>query len=741
MKKQNYKQLLRKAGYAVLIGIGIILLFIGSVFVGVFGHLQSTEELAAIQQENASVVYSEDGEIIGKYFAKNRTQVDSADIPHYILDALVATEDKRFYAHNGVDLKSYFRVIFKTLMMGDKGSGGGSTITQQLAKNLYGRGSFSFLSFPVNKTREAILARRLEKVYTKHQILVLYLNTVPFGENTYGIEAASSRYFNISAKQLNENQGALLVGMLKGNTIFSPRLHPEEALERRNLVFTLMEEQGYITAEQATEFRARDLQLDYTNYEWYNPCGYFVERVEGEVQRILKDIEDETGQHYDLEKDGLEVFTTLNFALQEFALESVKKQLLIVQPILRKELAESYLHKKWMRDNPALFEDTTKANRYVFKWEDSGKNSLSKADSAWMAYTLLHAGVLAMHPATGEVKVYIGGNNSRFLPYDLVMAERQSASSFKPIVYAAALEAGYDPCTYLSNESRIFTEYNNWQPHNYDNSSGGEVAMWYALSKSMNLPTVDLYMKTGHEQVRKTATALGLYLPSKALPSYALGTTSNSLYQMAQAYSAFATRGYVPVPKLITEIKDKDGNVIYTAESPKRKKVLADHTAVDMTKMLETAITSGTGIRLKTTYGIQSALAGKTGTSQNYSDAWFLSYNQNLVFGVWVGAMSPQVHFRSGTYGSGSALALPIAGNFWRDVERNKALRRQFAVGFRRDSTYSSYFDCDGEYDPNFFEEILDNISGKSASSGRDSDNDEDEPGWAKRTWQKVFKK
>lgn len=736
----NYRNYLRYAAYAVLIFIASILLFIGAIYIGVFGHLPSTEELAAIQQENASVVYSEDGEIIGKYFAKNRTQVDSADIPEYILEALVATEDKRFYEHNGVDPKSYFRVIFKTILMGDKGSGGGSTITQQLAKNLYGRGNYSILSFPVNKTREAILARRLEKVYTKHQILVLYLNTVPFGENTYGIEAAASRYFNISAKQLNENQGALLVGMLKGNTIFSPRLHPEEALERRNLVFSLMEEQGYITAEEAKEFSARDLQLDYTNYEWYNPCGYFVERVEGEVDRILKAIEEETGKQYDLEKDGLEVYTTLNFALQELALASTKKQLMAMQPILRKELANSYLRKKWMRDNPALFSDTTKANRYVFKWEDSGKNNLSKADSAWMAYTLLSAGVLAMNPATGEVKVYIGGNNSRFLPYDLVMAERQSASSFKPIVYAAALEAGYNPCTYLSNESRIFTEYSNWQPHNYDNSSGGEVAMWYALAKSMNLPTVDLYLKTGHEQVNKTAKGLGLYMPSKSFPAYALGTTSHSLYQMVQAYSAFATRGYVPAPKLITEIKDKAGNTIYTAAGPKRKKVLTEQTAAEMTKMLEMAITQGTGTRIKTAYGVQSALAGKTGTSQNYSDAWFLSYNRNLVFGVWVGAMSPQVHFKSGMYGSGSALALPIAGNFWRDVEKVPVLRRQFAVGFRRDSTYTSHFDCEGENDPSFFEELLDDITGKSASSGEHED-DGHEDGWLRRTWKIVSRK
>jgi len=209
---------------------------------------------------------------------------------------------------------------------------------------------------------------------------------------------------------------------------------------------------------------------------------------------------------------------------------------------------------------------------------------------------------------------------------------------------------------------------------------------------------------------------------------------------MVQVYSAFASRGYVPTPKLITEIKDKEGNTIYTAGGPKRKKVLAEQTAISMTKMLETAITEGTGTRIKTTYGVQSALAGKTGTSQNYSDAWFFSYNQNLVLGVWVGAMSPQVHFKGGAYGSGSALALPIAGSFWRDVEKVPALRRQFAVGFRRDSTYVSTFECEGEYDPGFFEELLDDLTGKSASSGRDSEDDNQE-GWVKRTWQKVFKK
>jgi len=741
MNKEKIREYLRKAGYGVLIALAAMLLFFAAVYVGVFGPMPNTEELAAIQQENASVVFSEDGEIIGKYFAKNRTQVDSADIPAYILEALVATEDKRFYDHNGVDIKSYFRVIFKTVLMGDKGSGGGSTITQQLIKNLYGRRDYSIFSFPVNKTREAILAKRIEKVYTKHQILILYLNTVPFGENTYGIEAAASRYFNMSASRLNENQGALLVGMLKGNTMFSPRLHPEEALERRNIVLTLMAEQDYLTPEHAEELKKRDLELDYTNYEWYNPSGYFVEHLEGEVRKVLQTIEEETGQKYDLEKDGLEIYSTLNFALQMMAVEASKKQLSAMQPILRKELANSYLHKKWMRDNPALFADTTKANRYAFNWEDSGNNNLTKADSAWMAYTLLHAGVFALDPNTGEVKVYIGGNNSRFLPYDLVHAERQSASSFKPIVYAAALEAGYKPCTYISNEQRIFTEYSNWQPHNYDDASGGQVAMWYALAKSLNLPTVDLYLNTGHEQLVKTAKALGLYIPSKLFPAYALGTTSHSLHQMVLAYSAFATKGYVPKAQVIVEIKDKNGKTIYSHNQGRKRKAIAASTAADMTQMLETAINSGTGVRLKTTYGIQSALAGKTGTSQNYSDAWFFSYNRKLVMGVWVGAMSPLVHFRGGGYGSGSALALPIAGNFWRDVERNPKLRKQFAVGFRRDSTYTGQFGCEPYYDPSFIEEVLEDLTGKTPNANKQQESAEKDEGWAKRNWNKVFKK
>ena len=361
---------------------------------------------------------------------------------------------------------------------------------------------------------------------------------------------------------------------------------------------------------------------------------------------------------------------------------------------------------------------------------------------------MLHAGALAVDPNSGAVRVWIGGNNSRFLPYDLVLAERQSASSYKPILYAAALESGISPCDYLSNEPTVFEEFNNWSPQNYDGESGGEVAMWYALAKSLNIPTVNLYERIGHSHLELTSGALGLPLPKKYLPAYALGTNSYSLWQMTQAYAAFANQGYRTSPYLVAQITDKEGNVIYRHSKERMRKAMSEESAAQLNQMLVTAVRNGTGRSMASVYGVKSALAGKTGTSQNYSDAWFFSYNRNLVFGVWVGAMQPEVHFHSGSNGSGSALALPIAGMFWRDIERNSVLRRQYAVGFPGDSAVTDTFDCPGIYDPTFFERIFgfggedDDTEAESSGRTRGEANKEDEDdGWLKRTWKKVFKK
>ena len=677
--KANWKKLFART---VLIGLLMLVAFFAAVYFGLTGPLPNKHEIASIQQETASIIYSADKRIIGKIFAKNRTQADSSEVPEHLIQALVATEDKRFFEHEGVDYTSYLRVIVKSLIL-RQNSGGGSTITQQLVKNLYGRQDLGFLSLPVSKIREAILASRFEEVYAKYQLILLYLNTVPFGENTWGVEAAALRYFNKKVEELTVSQSALLVGMLKANTAFNPRLHPERAKSRRNTVLALMRDQAYLTKEQYEVAANSNLNLDYTNYALYNPAGHFSYQVEKQARSILADISQESGLDYDIEKDGLEIETTLNLQLQERAIQAIKEQLTRKQKILSKELSGSSVEQKFKKAHASLLADNERKTRQLFNWNDA-QIEQTKMDSAWQYQQTLHAAFLAIDPQNGHVLAWVGGNNYRYVPYDLVKAKRQAASTFKPIVYAAALERGFTPCDYFNNESVQYEAYHNWSPRNYDGKSGGEIAMWYALSRSMNIPSVDVYFGAGHDQVMKTAGALGIRLPREEQPSVALGSASVSLLELTKAYAAIANSGYYQDVVLIKTIRDKSGQVIYEHHETPATKALSDSTAHDLTQMLRIAVNEGTGRKLRNTYGIRSDLAGKTGTSQDYSDAWFMSFNPSMVCGVWVGAMDPAVHFMSGANGSGSALALPIAGKFYKSIEGQAYLKRDFLSSFPR---------------------------------------------------------
>ena len=704
------KLLIKAARLLVILILGtvlsIVFLYFGVLY-GVFGELPEKADLAKINNEEASLIYSGDGILIGKVFAQNRTEID--ELPLHLKQALISTEDKRFYEHEGYDTRSYFRVLFKSILLGQKRSGGGSTISQQLVKNLFGRPYHGFLSMPINKIREAIVASRIEEVYNKEEILLLYLNSVPFGENTFGIEAASLRYFNKNTSQLNIEQGALLVGLLKANTYYNPRLNPKSSLLRRNTVLQLMADAEYISDTVCDSLQALPLGTDYTNYELTNPAGYFVYQVKKEAKDILENLTKENGEAYDIEKDGLMIITTLDYHLQEMAIKSIRKQLMAKQKILNKELKNSGINRKWKQEYESGSrnnDDDTLRKRTVFSWEDSTIEMTLK-DSLWHYYSMLHASVFAVEPTTGEVKVWVGGNHFRYLPYDLVTSERQSASAFKPILYATALENGFSPCDYLSNDSVSYDNYPDWHPENYDKKYGGEAALWYALSRSLNLPSVDLYFKLSPEELQLQCQLFGLPISEEEQPSIALGSKEFSLYQMVMAYSAFANYGSIPKPVLIREIWDDNGSLIYNSGDPQYEKALSKSTALEMNEILLNAVQEGTGKAMHSVYGVQSNIAGKTGTSQNYSDAWFFGYTENLVCGVWVGAMSPEVHFRSGANGSGSRLALPIAGYLFHDIERDPKLKSKYLTGFNTMTDDSLQFDCEPYREPSFFEDLF----------------------------------
>jgi penicillin-binding protein 1A len=671
----------------LLLIILLLAMFFGAVYIGIFGPLPSKGELEAIKNEEASLILASDGTLIGKVFAENRTNIRWDEVPKHLVDALVSTEDKRYFSHKGVDGRSYMRVLFKTILLGDKSGGGGSTLSQQLIKNLYGRNDHSFFSMPVAKIKESIIAVRLEAVYSKEDILLLYLNSVPFGEQVYGIEAAASRYFGKHAQELNIQESAVLVGMLKANTYYNPRLHPENAIKRRNQILALMRKEGYLTEIEKDSLQETPLGLKYANLQINAPAGYFVHQVKKQAREILGWLEDQN-QQYDIEKDGLRIYTTLNYDLQQIAEAAVKKQLTVMQPLLDKQLLQRKVKSDWLRNQSdkvrKLASETTKYPMEMVTPDGLKTMEMTAVDSLWYYTRMLQAAVLITDPETGDVLTWIGGNNFRYLPYDQVLAKRQAASTFKPLMYAAALEEGFTQCTYLDNIQKTYEDYDGWSPENYDHSSSEDtrVALWYALAHSMNLPTVDLYFKTGHEALRNLCYRLDLDIPRNETPSLALGTAEVSLLEMVKVYGAFARMGeFREELNVIRKIVDAQGNTIWEQPEQETRLAISPEITEELTQMLQTAVNSGTGTRLRNTYGLTSDLAGKTGTAQNYTDAWFMAYTPKLVVGVRVGASDPSIHFGTGL-GSGSALALPIAGSTLQKMEKTAPLRSEYLIPF-----------------------------------------------------------
>ena len=684
------KRLLKKILLYVAIFISSAVLLAGLFFLlvynGIFGPLPGKAELKAINNEQASLVYSSDSVLIGKYFAENRTNIRWNEVPVHLKNALIATEDKRFFTHKGYDIRSYIRVFLKSILLRSSSSGGGSTLTQQLVKNLYGRSDFGSLSLPVNKIREIIIASRIEDVYSKEELLLLYLNSVPFGEDVYGVESAAQLYFNKPASRLKIEESAVLVGLLKANSYFNPLLNPKNSLARRNLVLGLMGKQHYLSAEAADSLQKLPLGLNAKDISAKAPAGYFVYQVRKKTLDLLEVIKTRTGKDYNIEKDGLKIYTTLNMQVQEMTTEAVKNQLSTMQKLLDNEINRNF-KKQWYnkqrKHSPDYDKDKQKRKVEIFTWEGFQTKNISKLDSLWHYYKMLNAAVLITNPRNGAVISWLGGNHFATLPFDMVLSHRQIASAFKPFLYATALEAGFMPCTYLENEQKKYTGYEDWEPQNADNAStpNSTVALWYALAHSMNLPTVDLYFKVGRENLVNTCNKLNFPKFTDDAPSVALGTLDLSLYEIVRAYGAFANHGNVNDLVMINKIVDANGNTLYKRESAEPEKIFSAETSKTITAILQEAINQGTGVRIRNQYGIHSDLAGKTGTAQNYSDAWFIAYTPDIVLGTWVGASTPDVHFYSSN-GAGSSLALPVVAKILVGIEKDAELRHRYLTPF-----------------------------------------------------------
>ncbi len=697
----------------MLVMMGLFLGLYGSIYFGMWGKLPSKKDLADLSQMQATQVFDKDSVLIGKYFITNRQAIDFDDLPKTLTHALIATEDFRFYEHNGVDKRSLLRVFFKTLLMGDESSGGGSTITMQLAKNLFGRKDYGndLMSLVVNKIRETFVARRLEEVYSKHEILALYFNTVPFSGNTYGIESAAQKFFNTDTEELTLAQSATLIGTLKANHSFNPRLFPERSQLRRDVVLHQMVKYGYLSEERAAEIMAKKIDINYRIYSSSKGLApYFRQHIKQLAQQILANPKyyKPDGTPYHLKTDGLKIYTTLSIELQQYAEKAMQEHMSKLQaqfekaygsnppwaagstivkraikalPQYQKMKAEGHSHQEIMK---VL---NTEKPTELFGWEESTVKQVSVLDSLRHYLKFLNVGFVALDPHSGAVRAYIGGINYQYFQYDHVLqSQREVGSTFKPFVYTAALENGGSPCDYFSPRAVTYTDQDGWTPKNagHEIDPDIEYSMTASLAQSLNTIAVKVLRQTGIENTINQVHKMGIDDKIPPVPSIALGTTAISVMEMAKAYTCYLNEGRPATPFFITKIADKHGNIIvdfdHDQENPR---AFSENTREIMLEMLQAVVNKGTGVRLRSVYHFNNSIAGKTGTTQNNTDGWFIGLLPNLVTATWVGNDNHNIKFKTTSFGQGANSALPIFANLLRYINQDHSFdritRRHFA--------------------------------------------------------------
>lgn len=673
--------------------IGGVLLFVALIVIinlGWLGYMPSMKELENPSSSLASEVYAADGSLLGKYYIQNRSQAKYSEISPNVMNALIATEDARFHEHSGIDGVALLRVFF---LLGKKG--GGSTLTQQLAKNLFPRQKQNMFTMPFIKLKEWIMAVKLEKNLTKNEIITLYLNTVPFGDNTYGIKNASLTFFNIEPSELTVDQAAVLVGMLKANTLYNPRRNPEKSLVRRNTVIDQMVKYNYLKPTQASNYKAKPIEL---NYKVQNNHGglapYFRQVVEQEVKKWAKQHYKENGDEYNIYRDGLKIHTTIDPLMQKYAEEAVEEHLSTIQkafaaqPQIKQgtvwengpgktalknamQASERYLILKenGLSEKEIIKEFNQPIQMQVFSWNSPSKTIdtvMSPLDSIKYMRAFLQTGFMAMDPVTGSVKAWVGGISHEYFQFDHVNigTKRQVGSTIKPLLYCLAVDNGYSPCSSVSTAPQLF----EGQKKYYDagGSKHGSLAMSSALALSINNASLFLLNQVGIAAFINFIHKTGISSNIEEVPSIALGVSDISVYEMLWSYTMFPNRGINTKPLFITSISDKNGNLLQNY-SPIQKEIINESTAYKMVLMMQGVIDRGTGRRMRG-YGLRGDIAGKTGTTNNHADAWFIGYTPQLLAGAWVGCDDRFLRFSSMAYGQGSAAALPIWAYFMRKV-------------------------------------------------------------------------
>jgi penicillin-binding protein 1A len=656
-------------------------------------------ELRNVRNQVASEIYSADSVLLGRYYIQDRTEVKFDDIAQSVKEALIATEDARFYKHEGVDYRSLGRVIVKSIIQQDESAGGGSTLTQQLSKNLYPRKRYWVFSMLINKMREVRTALKLEDIYSKDELLTLYLNTVPFADNVFGIEAAANRFYSVKARELTTDQAAVLVGMLKATYSYNPRLFPDRALKRRNIVLRQMVKYDYLDSARADSLSKLSLDLEYNKISHHQGLApYFREYLKAELLEWCQKNEDEDGEPYNLYTSGLKIYTTLDSKLQLYAENAVKEQMTEIQKsffthwgkdkpwkgkeiVLEQAIQRSprylKLREQGLSEEDIMMELQKPIPMTLFTWQGPQEAVVSPADSIIHHLQYLNAGFLAMEPSTGAVKAWVGGIDHDFYQYDHVNTntKRQVGSIFKPIVFAMALERGVSPCSLISasRPTYIDKEGVEWTPRNTQVDYAVEYTMRGALAYSVNTVSAKLIQEAGVNNTIELARKMGVTSEMPDVPSIALGASSVSLMEMTTVFSCFANHGVSIAPFYISAIHDNNGKVYNNFKSAEaNKRVFSEETSELMISLLKGVVNEGTAARLRYMYGIQNDVAGKTGTTQSNADGWFMAMTPNLVIGTWVGADDPRIRFRSTHLGQGSSTALPITAAFLKQVNNDK---------------------------------------------------------------------
>ena len=717
-----------------------ILLVAALIFsVWMFADIPSFEELENPQSNLATQVIAEDGEILTTFHIENRSYVSYEELSPNLVHAAVATEDSRFYRHSGIDFESLARVLVKTVLGGSSSQGGGSTITQQLAKTLYPRQDVSSkipgvstLKMVWIKLKEWVTAVKLERSYTKDEIMNMYMNQIFFGSNAYGIKVAAQTFFGKSPIDLTVEEAATLVGMVNKPTRYNPALNPDKSLARRNLVISRMEQNGFLTKEEADSIQQIPITLSYqiqdhnagigpyfrdmlrrtmnakepkrssyTQYEDYvvDSLLWADDAFYGWLNKNTKS----DGTRYDLDRDGLRIYTTINYKMQKYAEEAVAEH-------LGQDLQKSFdRHLKWNRNKPFASDIDQKtidqlmkqarrwSDRYrimkangasesdirksftepvrmrLFSWNKKGyiDTVMTPDDSIKYYKGHLRAAFMAIEPHSGFVKAYVGGPNYRYFKYDNVrQGKRQVGSTIKPFLYTLAMQEGMSPCDRVVNVPQTFLVGDTtWTPKSTDKDEwiGQTVTLKWGLTKSSNNISAYLMKQYGPEAMVEMMRKMGIGCYLDPVNPLCVGSADISVYEMVAAYNTFPSKGVYASPIFVTRIEDNLGNVL--GEFTNRKKeAISDYTAYLMANLMQGVVNSGTGVRLRAKYGLKGEIAGKTGTTNDQSDGWFIGYTPTLTAGVWVGAEDRQVHFESLSLGGGSNMALPIWGIFMKKV-------------------------------------------------------------------------